>query len=188
MTQLATNLTASGAPIFLNELITPNTKQICDIYDGLVAPTRGETIWNCWNYVCTHIRYKRERGDVWAFPYQTLWQKCGDCEDSSFLLCSLLRHNDLLSVEEVWATLGTYGLLLEGHAWVTVLLDGKRWVMETTLSKAPQEVVAETFPHSPSIYFNDKTCVELGSFPVSRSHVNEKMEAIESFWNIKVRR
>jgi len=84
-----------------------------------------------YNYVALNIRYvtdKKQYGyvEVWAMPYETLKRGLGDCEDTSFLLCSLLL------------ALGVKARLVfgewkgEGHAWVEAAANGASGILETT--------------------------------------------------------
>lgn len=189
MERLITNLTASGAPIFINELITPDTAQICQIWEeyDLIGPTRKDTIWRCWNHICK-IRYKGERGDVWAFPFQTLYRRFGDCEDLSFALCSLLRHENFLSADEVFVDIGTYGRFNDGHAWCTIFEDGKYWVLEATLSAAPSATVEEIEPYLPYIRATDIYSYELRpGFKISKRNIGRKNRQLSEFYGIKVK-
>ena len=189
MERLITNLTASGAPIFVSELITPDTEQIYGIWgeENLANLDRRTAIWTAWNRICT-LRYKGERGDVWSFPFQTLHRGYGDCEDVSFALCSLLRHNDFLSPDEVFVALGTYGRFGDGHAWCVLSEDGKYYVLEATLSAAPNAAVEETSPYFPYRRVNDVYSYELRpGFETIRRNVGRKNRQLKQFYGIEVK-
>lgn len=47
------------------------------------------TVQNVFQWVCSSIRYKREKKDYWKTPSETLRDKRGDCEDGAILLASL---------------------------------------------------------------------------------------------------
>lgn len=88
--------------------------------------------------------------DYWSFPAETLALGVGDCEDTSILLCSILRHK--LGPQEVFVTIGEFNGF--GHAWVTVA--GR--VLETT--PPPQGLgvyvaVPEGLPYRALLRFND---------------------------------
>lgn len=58
--------------------------------------TALERIEAVYNYVSEKIQYVEDKTqygyeEVWAFPYETIERGMGDCEDSSFLMVSLLQ-------------------------------------------------------------------------------------------------
>lgn len=96
--------------------------------------------------------------DYWSFPAETLAVGVGDCEDCTFLLTSVLRN--VLGPTQVYATIG----LLEGggHAWVTVLLDGVPYRLETTRPPfGASDITRELPPYEPYFRFNDLVAEEL---------------------------
>jgi len=97
-----------------------------------------------------------ETNDFWQFPSETVSLGMGDCEDMSFLLCSILRHR--LGPDEAYVTLGTFQGF--GHAWVTI--DGPMpLLLETTLDDIPRESLYEDGPYRPVLRFNDQNVVEI---------------------------
>lgn len=84
-----------------------------------------------YNYVTLNIRYVAdvtEYGypEVWAMPSETLKRGVGDCEDLSFLLCSVLHALRIPARVVFGSWRGT------GHAWVETAFDGSSGILETT--------------------------------------------------------
>lgn len=99
--------------------------------------------------------------DFWQFPSETLgWADAwgrhwGDCEDSSAVLCSLLRN--YFRPEDVYVALGNVSIL--PHSWVRVRHLGKWQIIETT--SPHRQGLAEDRPYSMKAYFNDRYATEL---------------------------
>ena len=92
--------------------------------------------------------------DFWSYPSETLRNRVGDCEDSSFLLTSMIRRQfpDL----PAYSTVGLFEDY--GHVWTAIKsADGWR-VLDTTLGRLPQIVPIEslTGKYSPLFRFNEK--------------------------------
>lgn len=146
-------------------------------------------IWRCWDWVCREIKYpplpypdyhreeaflrgsslpwlgfmrikRSTKYEFWQFPFETIDHRLGDCEDTSILLCSLLRNP--LPADKVHVAVGTYAGY--GHGWIRLVKDGEKYVIETTLNKAfpdgPYQVI-EAHPYRPLLYFNDKQAFEV---------------------------
>jgi len=102
-----------------------------------------------WDYVARKITYvydKEAHGlpDFWMLPEEVLTIKKGDCEDSTFLLCSLLLASGI-SPFCVRAELGVVynrkGDLLGGHAWPCYLDEMGNWrLLESTLDSIPNRM------------------------------------------------
>lgn len=108
-----------------------------------------------WDYVAKKITYvydKEAHGlpDFWMLPEEVLTLGKGDCEDSTFLLCSLLLASGI-SPFCVRAELGRVydenGNLLGGHAWSVYLDELGKWrLLESTLDKVPERMpLADSF-------------------------------------------
>jgi len=184
---LTCNLRPLGNRVYLTEFITPRTYLIEQLVPSLQGPTREETIWNCWDWVCRNIKYKSERGDVWGTPSEAITKGNSDCEEKAFTLCSLLRACGLSS-DEVFVAVGTHGRFNDGHAWCDIFEDGKYYVLEATLSAAPNTIPEQAHPYAAYILFNDIQTIELRpGFSFSRANAKRKIREIEGFYGIKVK-
>ena len=183
---LTCNLRPLGNQVYLTEFVTPHTYLIEQLAPSLQGVAREETIWNCWDWVCRNIKYKSERGDVWHTPSEAMKMGKSDCEEEAFTLCSLLRAFGL-SPDEVFVAVGTYGRFGDGHAWCVLLEDGKYWVLEATLSAAPNTIPEQSYPYDAYILFNDIQDTELKpGFIFSRANAKRKIREIEGFYGVKV--
>lgn len=105
-------------------------------------------VWSCLDWVCRNISYRRDIGEWWSFPTETLNRGSGDCEDSSILTCSLLRN-----FTNAYVALGSFEGF--GHAWVAK--GGE--ILETTYTSA--RPVADPKHYVAFILFNDRQVIEL---------------------------
>lgn len=116
--------------------------------------------WRIWDYVAKGVQYitdKQSYGleDFWLFPEETLVLHKGDCEDSSFLLATLLlasgvsEHCVRVVLGRVASAEGDYG-----HAWVVYQNEEGVWcLLESTLESAPSRLIpADPFTQSGSQY------------------------------------
>lgn len=182
--ELFSNQRPLGERLYLTEFVTPGTYLVQKLVPSLQKPLRKDMIYGCFDWVCRNIRYRRDPGDVWYFPAEAIHIGHSDCEESSFILCSLLRACGL-SADEIFVALGTYGIA--GHAWCTLLDSGKYWVLETTLSKAPDNIPQQVYPYRPFILFNDVHAIEFRSgFVLTKMNQKEKVRQIEEFYGIMV--
>jgi hypothetical protein len=182
--ELYSNRRPLGEKHYLTEFVTPGTYLVKQLVPSLQTAFRKDMIYNCFDWVCRHIRYCSEWGDVWYFPAEAIHMGRGDCEESSFIACSLLRACGL-SPDEIFVAVGNYGR--SGHAWCALLDSGKYWVLETTLSEAPNSVPLQAQPYEPYILFNDVHSIELRSgFVLAKTNQKEKVRQIEEFYGIMV--
>ena len=171
-----------GEELDIRELVQPESYSVKTVMSRVYNPglTIDQSIMRCWQFVCQEIDYppggdwhRREafptRGlfsrslvsqstpDFWSFPYETLSLGIGDCEDTSILLCSMLRN--FRGANEVDVAMGYYDRPHPslGHAWVTINRLGQRYVLEPTLRNALATIyqVTEAPPYLPYIRFND---------------------------------
>ncbi len=123
---------------------------------------------------------------MWLLPSEAIAKGKSDCEEKAFVLCSLLRASGL-SPDEVFVALGTYGRFGDGHAWCVLFDGGKYWVLEATLSAAPNTIPEQSSPYVAYVLFNDIQDMELRTgFFLSRANAKRKIREIEGFYGIKV--
>jgi len=128
----------------LKSFITPEEPLIRDL--AAILYQGGNFVKNALDFVHSEIKYKNERGDFWQTPLETL-AGLGDCEDSSILLCSILRN--YIPPEDVYCVCGDWKG--DGHCWVVA-----DWhVIESTRSSV--RPVNEK-DYSPAAFFNDQYC------------------------------
>lgn len=133
----------SGVWHDVRSFIRPDDPEVQRVV-GMVGADR----WSLYRYVCRNIAYRRDVGEYWLFPHETL-QGYGDCEDTSILLTSLIKS----AGPDGFVVLGEYSSW--GHAWVET--DGQ--ILETTLT----EPIAVDDPENyrPFFFFNDVVAHEL---------------------------
>lgn len=128
----------------LREFVQPDNLDVVAVYSRI-----GPDAWNLYNFVCQNISYRRDVGEFWLFPSETLGGY-GDCEDTSILLTSLIRAG---GVPNAYVALGEYQGY--GHAWCD--LNGQ--ILETTYTSA--RPVPDPQDYCPYVYFNDMELTEL---------------------------
>ncbi|MGC2063467.1 MAG: transglutaminase-like domain-containing protein [Thermodesulfovibrionales bacterium] len=115
----------------------PNTKQPGDF------DSRAMVIWR---FIASQIRYVHDtteykKGDFWLFPPETFQVGKGDCEDSSFLLASLLIASGIspFCVRVVMGrAYNETNRLLGGHCWPIYKNERGKWcILESTLDSEP---------------------------------------------------
>lgn len=162
-----------------------------------------EAVLAAWGYVCEQINYppddhhslgaftladlpffgrkyliRRSTPEFWQYPSETLdWKdddrRYGDCEDTSVLLCSLLRN--FIPAERVWVVVGE--VPAGRHAWVE--LDGQ--ILETTLSSAPNPTWRSYSDYVRAWAFND--IIRVGEIVfVPKADEREKLRWIAARW------
>lgn len=127
----------------VRSFIQPSNPQVVSTYSQA-----GPDYWSLLDFVCRNISYRRDIGEYWQFPSETLASGQGDCEDSSILLCSLLQNSN-----GSYVVLGTY--CGYGHAWCQVNDE----MLETTYTRATP--VPDPQNYTPYLYFNDRAVIEL---------------------------
>ncbi|VVB70386.1 Transglutaminase-like superfamily protein [uncultured archaeon] len=100
--------------------------------------------WKIWDYVAKSVKYVTDKAslgleDFWLFPEETLVLQKGDCEDTAFLLATLLlasgisEHCVRVVLGKVSGPDGIYG-----HAWVVYQGESGPWcLLESTLDSVP---------------------------------------------------
>jgi hypothetical protein len=131
-----------------------------------------------WDYVARKVEYitdKRAFGldDYWLFPEETLVLGKGDCEDSSFLLASMLLASGI-SESCVRAVLGRISTPdgSYGHAWVVYQNESGQWcLLESTIDSAPENLLAANpfigpdnqYQYQPQFCFNASHLWSIGA-------------------------
>jgi len=126
----------------LREFVQPDNPDVLAIYSQ-----KGPDSWSLYDFVCRNIDYKRDTGEFWMTPGETL-KGYGDCEDTSILLTSLLRN-----FTNAHVALGSFQGY--GHAWC----DHMGQILETTYTRA----MPVSDPEDYSLYclFNEREVIEL---------------------------
>lgn len=127
----------------LRDFVQPSNPDVVAIYSQI-----GPDVWGCLDFVCRDISYRRDIGEFWQTPSETL-KGYGDCEDSSILLTSLLKN-----FTDAHVALGGFQGL--GHAWV-VSEEGK--ILEATYSSA--RPVPDPEDYQAMVMFNNMNVLEL---------------------------
>jgi len=126
----------------LTDFIQPNSPDILAVLSEV-----GPDPWSLYNWVCQNINYRRDIGEFWQFPSETL-RGFGDCEDSSILLTSLLKN-----FTSAYTVLGNFEGW--GHAWVV----NEGGILESTYTSARR--VPDPEHYCPYVLFDDEVVVEL---------------------------
>jgi len=115
------------------------------------AGSAAEITMAVWEMVAQRIEYlfdhQQREGleEFWMTPAETWERGCGDCEDHSILIVTMLRT---LGVK-CWLTWGDAGG--EGHAWVEAEIDGTQVLIEAT-SKSPLPRSLPTVDSASDVY------------------------------------
>ncbi|MBA7654219.1 hypothetical protein ES703_62095 [subsurface metagenome] len=119
-----------------NTFITPKDPAVQAVGASIISKLGDQDsldarLREAYNYVSLNIKYvldKTQFGlpEVWMMPSETLKRGIGDCEDSSFLLCSLLLALSVPARVVFGVHKGS------GHAWVEAWIDGTGGILETT--------------------------------------------------------
>lgn len=133
----------------LLDFVQPDNPDVLAVFSQI-----GSDPWGLYDFVCREIDYRRDIGEFWQTPSETLASRRGDCEDTSILLTSLIRAG---GVPNCYVALGSLGNSLEnyGHAWCQ--LDGQ--IMETTYTSA--RPVPDPEDYQAFVLFNDQQVIEL---------------------------
>ena len=128
----------------LQDFVQPSNPDVLAIFSQY-----GPESWALYDFVCRYVDYRRDWGEFFQFPSETL-RGHGDCEDCAILLTSLIRAG---GVPNCYVALGSLGNL--GHAWC--LYNGQ--ILETTYTSA--QPVSDPQDYCPYVCFNDQEVVEL---------------------------
>ena len=128
----------------IKDFIMPSSPEVQRLYLEV-----GADPWELLDFVCRNVSYRRDEGEFWQFPKETIASRQGDCEDTSILLTSLLRN-----FSDAYTVLGSYKGL--GHAWVN---RGDGTILETTYTQA--SIVPDPEDYCPYFLFNEESAIEL---------------------------
>ncbi|MBA7645855.1 hypothetical protein ES703_53614 [subsurface metagenome] len=128
----------------LREFVQPSNPDVLAVYSQY-----GPDYWSLYDFVCHEIDYRRDIGEFWRTPSETL-RGFGDCEDSAILLTSLIRAG---GAPNCYVALGSLEGL--GHAWC----EHNGRVLETTFTSARPIQNPEVY--RPLVLFNDENVLEL---------------------------
>ena len=175
-----------GEPMDVRSWVTPNEPSIKEVAKGFQTGEKIATITKAYNWLEENYHYDIDdwiilnngriiiKGgtDSWALPIFTLAQKHQngsiyvDCEDGTFILVSLLRSLGI----EAYANVGTVSLngSIYGHAWVTVNLDNKEYLLETTLGAELTELRPVPSFYKTDVKFNEKDVIAITGVDINK--------------------
>ena len=111
--------------------------------------------------------------DQWNMPIESLaiihqndGNFYGDCEDGTYLLIAILRYLGI----NAYANLGTVELPsgIYGHGYGTVIINGKEYLLETTLGQSLAELKPVPSFYHPTLKFNEKDVI-----PITGEDINK---------------
>ena len=105
-------------------------------YPTIKSESDDDIALNALVWVIKNIKYvpdsnKYKQSEYWAFPYETLNYKVGDCEDGALLLYCIMRKNGI----PAWKIRVSAGWVVnngkdEGHAYVTYYCEAsEKWII-----------------------------------------------------------
>ena len=149
-----------------------------------VVNLANDNVNDAWNLVCTEISYVEDPiEEYWQFPLETWGKKTGDCEDTSFLLASILRNN----LQDVYVAGGLFKS--EGQSWGHAWVVWNGYIFETTLDEIPDKWLTEkelSQHYQPFMYWNDQVIFEKAGYEnILELAKSGKKEAIEEVWKKK---
>lgn len=106
----------------IREFVQPSNPDVVAIFSQY-----GPDYWSLYDVVCRSINYRRDIGEFWQLPSETLVSGLGDCEDTAILLTSLIRVGRVPNCYVALGNLGGYG-----HAWCQ--FNGQ--ILETSYTQA----------------------------------------------------
>lgn len=120
----------------IRELVQPDDPEVREI--ARVLMQADDFVGAAQDFVASFTTYRREIGDFWATPgetleAQTLRREEGiefscDCDDMAILLCSILRN--YIPPEDIYCAIGDWNG--EGHMWVVMANSNGDRVIEAT--------------------------------------------------------
>ena len=159
-----------------NEVISRSIQEI-GLPEARVPGAFDLRAWKIWKYVAESIAYVTDKNaqgmdDFWQFPEETLMLRKGDCEDSSFLLATLLLASGI-SDHCVRVVLGKVISAegVSGHAWVVYQSENGIWcLLESTLDSVPTNLLpadpftmpGAQYQYQPQFCLNDSLLWSIG--------------------------
>jgi transglutaminase-like putative cysteine protease len=185
-----------GEPMDVRSWITPNEPAIKEVAKEFQTGEKIATVTKAYNWLEETYHYDIDdwiilnngriiiKGgtDSWALPVFTLAQKHQngniyvDCEDGTFILVSLLRSLGI----EAYANIGTVTITdpetkqssIYGHAWGTVIIDGKEYLLETTLGDPLKELRPvpdnELLKYKTDVKFNERDVIAITGVDINK--------------------
>jgi len=129
----------------IRDFVQPTDPDVVTLYHQY-----GPDYWSLYDLVCREIDYRRDTGEFWQQPGETLARGRGDCEDTSILLTSLIRAP---GSPDAYVALGDY--CGYGHAWCQYRGE----ILESTFTWA--RPVSDPEHYELYCIFNDQEAVEL---------------------------
>jgi predicted transglutaminase-like cysteine proteinase len=112
----------------------------------LPSDTPSQKAWKLMKYIYENYQYVYDHNqfgynEYWQYPCETLQLGLGDCEDTSILLCTLLRAFGVEAYVHV-------GLVPQGgHAWVSFVDSvGQNRLLESTWHRSGTETFESVWP------------------------------------------
>jgi hypothetical protein len=153
---------------WLTDYITPRELEVQHLFEEITKGVSGDDrLAMCWKWVANQVHYHTSiyaqlevmgkisvQKDYWMPPGLTIKIREGNCAVKAFLLASLIRNE--LPSNQVYCCLGNL-IGIGGHAWVTVILNGNEYIMESTRSDVSPLIPAESTTRYEAVhYFNDQ--------------------------------
>lgn len=130
----------------IRDFVQPANPDVVAIYHQY-----GPDYWSLFDFVCRNIDYRRDVGEFWQTPSETLARRQSDCEDTSILLTSLIRTG---GDPDAYVALGSYAGY--GHAWCQYR-GGE--ILESTFTQA--RPVSDPEHYELYCLFNEQEVIEL---------------------------
>jgi len=107
-----------------NFFVNPHVFELQQVAAQYKALPERKRVFKLRDWILANIRAKPEKGEFWKFPFETLRDKKGDCEDLAILLANLLVASGIPS----WRVRLCAGMTNAGaHVWVE-WFNGHEWV------------------------------------------------------------
>ena len=119
-----------------NFFVNPHVFELQQVAAQYKTLPEWKRVFKLKEWVKHNIKAKPEKGEFWKFPFETLRDKEGDCEDLAILLANLLVASGI----EPWRVRLCAGKTKVGpHVWVE-WFNGREWVSLDLFGLKPVEV------------------------------------------------